>query len=32
MENIKKLKDLGIIVRHGAAKGGFWQIKEGLLP
>jgi ATP-dependent DNA helicase RecG len=26
--NIKKLRDLGIIVRHGGARYGYWELKE----
>ena len=26
--NIKKLKDLGILIRHGSPKNGYWQIVE----
>ena len=25
---IKKLRDEGVIERHGAARGGYWEIKE----
>lgn len=24
--NIKKLKDLGILIRHGSSKGGYWEV------
>lgn len=27
-KNIKVLREQGIIVRHGAARGGYWEIKE----
>ncbi|MCM1125826.1 MAG: putative DNA binding domain-containing protein [Lachnospiraceae bacterium] len=26
--NIKKLKDMGMLVRHGFPKGGYWEVKE----
>ena len=26
--NIKKLKDLGTLIRHGSPKNGYWQIVE----
>lgn len=26
--NIKKLKDMGILVRHGFPKGGYWEVGE----
>jgi ATP-dependent DNA helicase RecG len=29
-ENIKKLRELGIIQRIGPAKGGYWKINEPL--
>ncbi len=27
-KNIKVLREQGILVRHGAARGGYWEIKE----
>lgn len=27
-KNIKILREQGILVRHGAARGGYWEIKE----
>ena len=27
-KNIKKLKELGIIVRHGSPKSGYWEVME----
>ena len=26
--NIKKLKDMGILIRHGSPKSGYWEIVE----
>lgn len=26
--NIKKLKDYGILVRHGSPKNGYWEVSE----
>ena len=26
--NIRNLKDRGILVRHGPAKGGYWEVKK----
>ena len=27
-KNIKKLRESGILIRHGAARGGYWEIKK----
>ena len=27
-KNIRELRDLGILIRHGAARGGYWEISE----
>ena len=27
-KNIKVLREQGIIVRHGAARGGYWEVKK----
>lgn len=24
--NIKKLKELGVLLRHGSSKGGYWEV------
>lgn len=26
--NIKKLKDMGLLVRHGSPKNGYWEVKK----
>ena len=27
-KNIKVLKERGLLIRHGAARGGYWEIRE----
>ena len=26
--NIRKLKDMGLLVRHGSPKNGYWEVKK----
>ena len=26
--NIKKLKEMGVLIRHGSSKGGYWEVKK----